>query len=619
MPEIRNPDARGPVEKWCLAPLFHRAWIIAAVLIAAPAYAQNKSDVRASKHNLSVSGPGPVTSSTSDVCIFCHTPHSSYVDTKPLWDHTLSSASYNTYISTTLNGGVQTPSAGVSKTCLSCHDGTVALGQTVAKGLIPTAGAMSSAANLTTDLSNDHPLGFQPQNDGQLAITLFQTPPVSKDPAVKLPGGRVECTSCHDPHKQNIDAAAQDFLVRTNNSGAVCLACHDPSRAQPNWLNGWTAAAHATFTNTVPAGGAFGPYSNVAQNACGSCHRGHGSTPAAKQRLLRGAEESACSQCHSGTNLSPAPRNVFGEFTKAYTHPALTVSGAHDPAESVAPLNAARHSECADCHNPHAANDTGGSLTPPGVAGPVVGASGFDGGGALRPAINEYQVCFKCHASSTTKPQGAGYSTYGRTISRVVTSYDERLRFNSTASFHNVTKPRTALAVPSLRANMLNLNGGIGRPMGTHLYCTDCHSNDQNRKFGGTGPNGPHGSTYPHLLERRFEAEPPGGGGITYVSGLTGTNALCDKCHDVAGSILSDVSFSRHSRHIISARASCTTCHDPHGIAGGSVTNNKWLMNFDTTIVTPASNGILSYESTGIQRGTCNVTCHGRDHSRRGY
>ncbi len=594
-------------------------WLVGVILAAVTAHAQNKSDVRTSKHNLSVSGPGPVTSSTSDVCIFCHTPHNSYLDTKPLWDHTLSSATYNTYISSTYNGAAQTPSGGISKNCLSCHDGTVALGQTVAKGLIPTSGALSSTANLASDLSNDHPLGFQAINDGQLASTLFQTPPASKDPAVKLPNGRTECTSCHDPHKQNIDAVAQDFLVRSNSGGAICLACHDPARAQPNWLNGWTSSSHSTSTNTVPAGGSFGPYSNVAQNACGNCHRGHGSAPAAKQRLLKGSEEAACSPCHSGANLSPVLRNVLGEFTKSYSHPAIIVSGAHDPAESVAPLNSARHAECADCHNPHAANATGGSLTPPGVRAPLLGASGFDGGAALRPAINQYQVCFKCHSSSTTKPQGAGYSTYGRTIVRVVTSYDERLRFNSAVSYHNVTQTRSALSVPSLRANMLTLSGGAGRSMGTQIYCTDCHNNNQNREFGGTGPNGPHGSTYPHLLERRFEAEPPGGGGVIYSSGLTGTYALCDKCHDISGAIQNDTSFSKHRKHINGARTSCTTCHDPHGVAGGTVTNNKWLINFDTAIVTPSSSGILRYDSTGTRTGSCYMTCHGKNHNPISY
>lgn len=33
--------------------------------------------------------------------------------------------------------------------------------------------------------------------------------------------------------------------------------------------------------------------------------------------------------------------------------------------------------------------------------------------------------------------------------------------------------------------------------------CLECHASDDSREFGGTGPTGPHGSIYPHILERR--------------------------------------------------------------------------------------------------------------------
>ena len=53
---------------------------------------------------------------------------------------------------------------------------------------------------------------------------------------------------------------------------------------------------------------------------------------------------------------------------------------------------------------------------------------------------------------------------------------------------------------------MLNLDGSSkGRSMGTRILCTDCHNSDDNREFGGPGPNGPHGSKYSHILERRYD------------------------------------------------------------------------------------------------------------------
>ena len=44
--------------------------------------------------------------------------------------------------------------------------------------------------------------------------------------AVRLINGNVECTSCHNPHVQNIDPNNPNFLVIDNSSSALCLACH---------------------------------------------------------------------------------------------------------------------------------------------------------------------------------------------------------------------------------------------------------------------------------------------------------------------------------------------------------------------------------------------------------
>ena len=66
--------------------------------------------------------------------------------------------------------------------------------------------------------------------------------------AVRLVGGNVECTSCHNPHIQAIDQVSLNFLVRDSSKGQMCLACHDPLRqmsGQVNPLADWAASAHA--------------------------------------------------------------------------------------------------------------------------------------------------------------------------------------------------------------------------------------------------------------------------------------------------------------------------------------------------------------------------------------
>src|SRR5512139_719052 len=119
---------------------------------------------------------------TTQVCVYCHTPHMPAGRTQdPLWNHTLSTqGSYNVYGSSTMNAAptAMTGSDGsVGSLCMSCHDGTVAVNAlwkqptdaavgstrnatgttilTAAFAIAPTAGGY-----LGTDLSNDHPVNF---------------------------------------------------------------------------------------------------------------------------------------------------------------------------------------------------------------------------------------------------------------------------------------------------------------------------------------------------------------------------------------------------------------------------------------------------------------------------
>lgn len=177
---------------------------------------------------------------TGEICVYCHTPHYRETGTQqyPLWNHTLSSGqTYGTYTSTTMNAAPGDPGTGTLGTanytqlCLSCHDGTVALGSLYNQpnSGSSTLGVMSTSANgyFGTDLSNDHPINFAyttaiAGEDGQ----LFD--PASNAATAALLeggiGGTVQCTSCHDPH--NYTAGQQPFLVMSNQDSALCATCH---------------------------------------------------------------------------------------------------------------------------------------------------------------------------------------------------------------------------------------------------------------------------------------------------------------------------------------------------------------------------------------------------------
>jgi hypothetical protein len=91
--------------------------------------------------------------------------------------------------------------------------------------------------------------------------------------------------------------------------------------------------------------------------------------------------------------------------------------------------------------------------------------------------------------------------------------------------------------------------------------------------------------------------------------------ALCYKCHSRT-SILNDESFTEHQRHVVTAGAPCSVCHDPHGIPAeqGTTTNNSRLINFDRRFVTPTRTGLLRFEATGPAGVQCYLTCHGKEH-----
>ena len=79
------------------------AVVVGLVFLALAAFADNPNSIIYSRHNLSVSSPGPVHATTeSDVCVFCHAPHGASATDGPLWNHQMSAAAYTPYSSATL-------------------------------------------------------------------------------------------------------------------------------------------------------------------------------------------------------------------------------------------------------------------------------------------------------------------------------------------------------------------------------------------------------------------------------------------------------------------------------------------------------------------------------------
>jgi len=358
---------------------------LSALIAVRPVGAAKVADISNTKHNLSVSGPGPVkATSETQICVFCHTPHSAEnIPAAPLWNRKLSGATYTPYTSSSIDANVAELAAGPggsSKLCLSCHDGTMALGsvnvlggnanQTIALGGTGPGGTMAAGSGTTTgftrnlgvDLTNDHPISFTydaalATRDGELRApdgTTVGTRSTGVKPRLPLEAGQMQCSTCHDPHLRETDATkgpakflrVNRFQEQPPTGGAfsesadiICLACHDKAGQT------WALSAHANplvadeiFSVAAATLREFPANLPVWRAGCLNCHDTH--TVQGARRLLREGTDSAavpkaggnsaieetCYQCHASlaqsalTSVANVP-NIKDDFALARRMP----------------------------------------------------------------------------------------------------------------------------------------------------------------------------------------------------------------------------------------------------------------------------------------------------------
>ena len=186
-----------------------------------------------SKHNLSVTGKGEIKSSSeTQVCIFCHSSHNASPE-GPLWNHvTTTPGKFNTYKRSTLDSQPQQPN-GATKLCLSCHDGTIAVG--AVRGLsepIPMQNVGSRGeipatrkSHIGTDLTGTHPVSVMYSQNVALADAHLRWPPFDPEKEVGTDAaGYVQCTACHDPHDDSRSGKYPFWKKATFDE--VCDVCH---------------------------------------------------------------------------------------------------------------------------------------------------------------------------------------------------------------------------------------------------------------------------------------------------------------------------------------------------------------------------------------------------------
>ncbi len=177
------------------------------------------AEIAGSAHDFSAEGW-----SAGMVCDACHTPHNadaSVAGYGPLWNHENSTQVYTVYASSTMDYTAGQP-GGVSKLCLSCHDGTIALdsfGGMTGSTLLTGSAAVGSGGHL----ENDHPIGVEwhHQTVGTICSTCHFTSQVEFfGPHLAK---TVECASCHDPH----NGKNYPKMLRAPLAGSeLCFQCH---------------------------------------------------------------------------------------------------------------------------------------------------------------------------------------------------------------------------------------------------------------------------------------------------------------------------------------------------------------------------------------------------------
>ncbi|MGA2501704.1 MAG: cytochrome c3 family protein [Tepidisphaeraceae bacterium] len=466
-----------------------------------------------SPHNLSATGPGTMrASSEQQVCIFCHTPHHASA-AQPLWNRQVWPQAYKPYASTSLQAKPGQPT-GSSKLCLSCHDGTIALGNVVSRDqAITMAQGMTvmpaGHANIGTDLTDDHPISFR------YDAALLAKNPRLKDPrglprATRLDANQeLQCTSCHDAHNNS----NMKFLVMANDNSQLCNTCHSPG------------------VTTV-----------VGHQQCAGCHQQH-TAPSGPWLLRKAKVGDTCGQCHSGGTGTNQGANVMADISKISKHDTAPAVNIPDHAPSAA--------DCTDCHGAHTMTKITASA--PAISGRLGKVRGVNStGAAVAEAQREYEVCFRCHGDSETR------TPY---IPRHIVQKNTRVEFGpSSTSFHPVVGIGRNSNVPSLLP---------GWSTSSMIYCSDCHGSDSGRKVGGTGPDGVHGSINPALLNRGYST--------TYgTSESAGAYALCYRCHDRTRLLTENTAsnpFKYHKKHVQDLNTPCSVCHDPHGSTNARLIN----------------------------------------------
>ncbi len=230
----------------------------------------------------------------------------------------------------------------VSRGCATCHpvhnaDDRDALIKKPSRstGTFPEAAALSAASRLCLSC---HSLSGMDYNSIRGYASFRQQHPVgvflsgdstktTSDSGLNLDSsGRIQCTTCHNPHKNKYG----NYLVIDNSNGALCLSCHT--------FPAWRTSPHAYLsTNST------GNSEITTRSACSVCHEIH----TGFNHLLRNQSEvTLCQRCHP---KSPGEMPSHTRTASSLSKPTRQLRIQTDRQ-----IRKRTFTSCSDCHDPHA-------------------------------------------------------------------------------------------------------------------------------------------------------------------------------------------------------------------------------------------------------------------------
>lgn len=222
------------MRRWLTMCLIGLGVVAISMLGTSDSAAQNlpntKHDFRSTSTGATIKDSG----STATLCNTCHIPHGAST-TVLLWNHTLSTTAFTWGETTTGGTSLPTTFTGPTKQCLSCHDGTVDVGNVIAGTDWGVGTKITGAAKVTgasNTLSGNHPVGVPypatgstSYNGVSIGASVNTADYVASPTSVKIYSGTgsnkgIECSSCHNPH-----GTTNTKFLRVA-AASLCDSCH---------------------------------------------------------------------------------------------------------------------------------------------------------------------------------------------------------------------------------------------------------------------------------------------------------------------------------------------------------------------------------------------------------